>query len=261
MCLLEQFFCLGTRRSYLYSDKDKERVSCSKIQLKVPAYFSINILNLIIMAKLVMGILGGFRGKVGTVVGSIWNGIDTIRAYVANVANPNSPAQLDHRAKFKLIGGFLKPLTSFLRIGFKSLAIKMTASNAAMKYNMENAITGVYPDYTVDYTKALVSSGQLPGALNPVATSTVAGEVEYTWEDNSWDAGADDGDKAMLVVYNPERKLSVSFVGGNTRGSGSQILTLPAIFSGDEVKCYISFANAAGSVVSDSQFVSSLIVL
>jgi hypothetical protein len=213
------------------------------------------------MATIAQGILGGFSGKVGTVVGSKWKGIFTMRIYVPKIADPKTPAQLEQRAKFSLMNGFLKPLTSFLRIGFKSLAIKKTAYNAAMSYNLENAITGVYPAYTVDYTKAMVSSGQLPGALNPAATSTVAAEVEYTWDDNSWDAGADASDKAMLVVYNPERKLSVSFVGGNARDNGTQILTLPAIFSGDEVKCYISFGNAAGSVVSDSQFVSSVIVL
>ena len=39
------------------------------------------------MAKLAMGVLAGFSGKVGTVVGTIWKGTAPIRAYVANVTN------------------------------------------------------------------------------------------------------------------------------------------------------------------------------
>ena len=211
------------------------------------------------MAKIAMGILGGFSGKVGTVVGSIWKGIATIRAYVANVTNPKTPAQLDQRAQFSLIGGFLRPLTSFLRIGFKSMANKMTAYNAAMSYNLDNAIMGLYPDYAIDYSMVKVSRGNLPGAYNAGTTSTVPAEIDFTWEDNSWDAGAVAEDKAMLVVYNPSKGLSVSVIGGNARDAGSQLITLPTVFSGDEVQCYLSFAN--GSVCSDSQFLGAVDVL
>ena len=220
-----------------------------------------NKFNSIIMAKIAMGILGGFSGKVGTVVGSIWKGIATIRAYVANVTNPNTPAQLEQRAKFSLIGSFLKPLTSFLRVGFKSLAIKMTAYNAAMSYNLENAVTGVYPSFTVDYSAVKVTSGNLPGALNAEIASATAGEVEFTWDDNSWDVGAEPLDKAMLVVYNPVKGMSVSVSGGNTRASGSESVTVPILFAGDQVQCYLSFANVNGAVCSDSQYVGAVAVV
>ena len=213
------------------------------------------------MGSIKLGILGGFSGKVGTVIGSSWKGIDYMRARAASVTNPNSPAQLDQRAKFSKVIEFLKPLTAFLRIGFKNQAVKMSGFNAAMSYNMKNAISGVYPAYEIDYAKALISEGSLPEALNPAAVSTVAGEVKFTWEDNSQDGGAMADDKAILVVYNPVKKKAVNIVGGNTRTSGSQIITLPSSFSGDEVQCFIGFQNANGSVLSDSQFVIGLIVL
>jgi hypothetical protein len=213
------------------------------------------------MGTISKGILGGFSGKVGTVIGGSWKGIDYMRSRAASVSTPNSPAQLDQRARFGTVMKFLQPLTAFLRIGFKNQAIKMTGFNAAMSYNFSHAITGTYPAYEIDYANVLVSEGSLPEALNPIAVSTTAGEIDFTWEDNSSEAEAMADDKVILVVYNPVKKRVVNVVGGNTRISGSQTITLPDSFSGDEVQCYIGFQSANQSALSNSQFVIGLIVL
>ena len=213
------------------------------------------------MGTISKGILGGFSGKVGTVIGGNWKGIDYMRSIPASVTQPNSPAQLDQRSKFTTVIEFLKPLTSLLRIGFKNQAVKMTEFNAAMAYNLRNAISGIYPAYAIDYANALISEGTLPEALNPTAVSAVAGKIAFTWGDNSSDGSAKGDDKVILVVYNPVKKKAVNVLGGNTRTSGSQVITLPASFSGDEVQCYIAFQNANQSVMSNSQFVIGLIVL
>jgi hypothetical protein len=186
--------------------------------------------------------------------------VATIRAYVANVFNPKTPAQLEQRAKFSAVIRFLKPLTVFLRTGFKSLAIKMTEFNAAMAYNLDNAITGIYPAFTIDYPNVMVSRGNLGGALNAVAGTTVPGEIEFTWDDNSGEGSSLGTDKVMLVVYNPAKDHAITVLGGNSRLSGSQAVTVPASFSGDEVKCYIAFQDAKQTVVSNSAFAGSLVV-
>ena len=213
------------------------------------------------MSKFKQGILGGFSGKVGTVIGGSWKGIDYMRGIAARVSNPRTQAQLNQRAKFAATIKFLQPLTPFLRVGFKNQAVKMSAFNAAMSFNIHNAITGTYPAYEIDYANALISRGTLPEALNPSAVSAVAGKIAFTWQDNSQDANAMPDDKALLVVYNPVKQHAITIVDGNTRLSGSQVITLPASFSGDEVQCYISFANANQSVLSNSQFIIGLIVL
>ena len=149
------------------------------------------------------GILGGFSGKVGNVVGGSWKGIDYMRIMPSSVANPQTPAQLDHRKKFSVTMSFLQPLTQFLRVGFKNFAVRMSGINAAMSYNYHNALTGTYPDYAIDYPIALVARGNLAPALNQVAASTVAATILFTWDDNSSEIGASALDKSLLVVYNP----------------------------------------------------------
>lgn len=212
------------------------------------------------MATILNGILGGFSGTVGTVVGSSWKGIDYMRSRATSIAQPNTPAQLEQRAKFATVVKFLKPLTAFLRVGFKSQAVKMSGFNAASSYTYKNALMGTYPAFEIDYSKVLVSCGTLPGALNPTITSTLAGEIEIAWEDNSQDTNAMDDDKVLLVVYNPIKQQAVTIAGGNTRVSGTQSITLPSSFTGDEVQCFIGFKSASQSVVSNSQFAGEIVV-
>lgn len=207
------------------------------------------------------GITGGFSGKVGPVVGANWNGIDFMRSRSNNFSDAKSAAQLDQRARLTTIIEFLKPLKDILRVGFKSKAVRMTAYNAATSYHMENALMGTSPDYQIDYSRVMVSQGKLPGALNPAAFLGSPAEIWFTWENNSAKIGARADDKAVLVVYNAARQKAISYLGGSTRIGGSQSINLPDSFSGDEVHCYISFQNAGQSVISNSQFIGSLVVL
>lgn len=213
------------------------------------------------MGTIKQGILGGFSGKVGTVIGGNWKGIDYMRGKAASVSNPKTEAQLDQRARFGAALKFLQPLTSFIRVGFKNYAVKMTAFNSAMSYNLNNALAGSFPEYFIDYASALVSRGSLPGALNPLIQSANPGQVDFTWQDNSQDANASANDKVLLVVFNPAKQLAITIVGdGNDRASGGQSLTVPSSFAGDEVQCYIAFQNANQSVLSNSVYAGPVVV-
>ena len=137
------------------------------------------------MGTIKQGILGGFSGKVGSVVGSSWKGISVMRGIALAVRNPKSERQLVQRQKWAVTMHFLQPLSEFLQLGFKQFAVRMTGINAAMKFNIKNALSGTYPNIAIDYPNALVARGNLAPPLNQVAASTVAGTVHFTWEDNS----------------------------------------------------------------------------
>lgn len=141
------------------------------------------------MGKINQGILGGFSGKVGNVIGGNWKGIDYMRIKPSNVANPKTEGQLDQRSKFVTVLEFLQPMKDFIKVGFKDYATKKTQFNSAMSYNLKNAIAGTYPDYSIDYQSALVSRGGLAAALNPSVSGGID-QVDFTWDDNSADGNA-----------------------------------------------------------------------
>lgn len=214
-----------------------------------------------IMGAIKQGILGGFSGKVGTVIGFVKNGMAFMKGLATSHADAHSPAQQAQRAKFSLVINFLRPLVALLRIGFKDASSTMSGFNAAMAYTMKNAVTGIYPDLVIDYTKVLVCRGNLPGALNPTALAIVAGIVDFAWDNNAWDAGADATDKVVLVIYNPAKQISVSVIGDATRADGIESIELPDLFSQDEVQCYMGFTNATQQVFSNGGFVDAVFVL
>ncbi|HEY3372254.1 MAG TPA: DUF6266 family protein [Prolixibacteraceae bacterium] len=210
------------------------------------------------MAIITKSILGGISGKVGKFVYSSWKGKPYVRSAAEHITNPMTQGQLEQRARFTLILRFLRPLTLFLREGFYRKQGSISPFNSAMSYHLKNAVAGTYPDYRIDYSKVLVSRGNLPGASNPAARLSPAGEIEFTWENNSIDSDAMPDDRALLLVYNSNKQEVVSIVGGNLRVNGSQLVALPSTFEGDELHCYIAFQNVYKLIVSDSQYLGRI---
>lgn len=210
------------------------------------------------MATINHGVMGGFSGTVGTVVGGNWNGIDYMRAKPSDRKDAKSPAQLDQRARFRTVMQFLKPLKFFLPVGFKNHKVGVSPYNAATSLNLQHAVKGVFPDYSIDYSKVRISQGALPGALNPMAFASQPGQISFRWENNSATINAMANDKAVLLVYNPQKEQAVTLTGRNSRISGIGEFILPAGFSGDEVHCYIAFQNASQTIISDSQYAGSI---
>jgi hypothetical protein len=212
------------------------------------------------MGTIKQGILGGFSGKVGTVIGSSWKGKAVMRGIALRVANPQTDGQLAQRQKFAIVMKFLQSMIQFIRVGFKNYAIGMTQLNAAFSYNIQNAIMGTYPNFTIDYPNALVSRGNLPPALNQAAASTVAGTVLFTWTNNSDEIGALATDASLLVIYNPGKNQAVTFSKLGTRADGTQAVTVPHSFSGDLVHCYMAFETADSFEQSNSKYAGAITV-
>ena len=212
------------------------------------------------MGKISQGVLGGFSGKIGNVIGGSWKGIDYMRIKPSSVANPRSVGQVDQRTKFTAALQFLQPLKDFVKVGYKSYANKMTEFNSAMSYTLNNAIIGISPDFIVDYSSALLSRGSLPGALNPAVSSTDAGEVTLVWSDNTLNGTAAATDKSLIALYNPNKGEAILTLEGAARSVGQQALVVPDNYSGDDLEVYISFQSLNSSLVSNSIYVGTVTV-
>lgn len=212
------------------------------------------------MGKINQGILGGVSGQVGNVIGGTWKGIDYLRIKPSSVANPRTEGQVDQRSKFSTVLRFLQPMTDFLRVGFKLYANKMTQFNAAMSYNLNNAITGVYPNFMIDYASALVTRGNLTTAANGAATSSSAGSVEVTWTDNSGSGSAQATDKTLILLYNGTRGEVVFTTAGPTRSAGTESISVPPEYTGEDVEVFLGFISEDGSKVSNNAYLGSVTV-
>jgi len=94
------------------------------------------------MGTIKKGILGGFSGKVGTVVGSSWKGIAYMKSLPLSVKNPRTEAQVSNRAKFLLVQSTLQSMSELLRTGWKLYAQHQSPFNAATAYTFAKAVSG-----------------------------------------------------------------------------------------------------------------------
>lgn len=212
------------------------------------------------MGTILKGILGGFSGTVGTVVGGNWKGIDYMRSKSTKRSGKSSPAQLEQQAKFGLMIKFLRLFGSLLTTSFKNFANGITGPNAALSYNLLNAITGDYPAFTINYPMILLSHGSLTNASNPVAKAGIAGKVDFTWINNAGKGSADATDNAILVIYEPITKQVVYNINGAIRSLETDLLDVPE-FSGAAVETWIAFISANGRSISDSMYTGLVTVV
>ena len=197
------------------------------------------------------GILGGFSGKVGPIVGFRWKSNYYIRARAAKVSNPRTPKQQEQRGKFATAFSFLKTIKPFIRIGYKEFTEKKSAFNAAMSYMLKKAITGDGKDIRIDFNRVLVSTGSLMPVFEGRTTVTKR-KMTFDWKDNSGMGNAEQDDTAMLLAYNKDKETAIYDTEAALRRDGHAGLVLPDNWEGDELAAYLSFCSADGNSVANS---------
>ena len=154
------------------------------------------------MAKLHQGILGGFSGTVGTVIGYRRNNQWFMRAKPRFVANPRTEAQQAHRRQFGDMVSLASKLLPALKVGMRHYAPQhaMTAGNAFVHLNWtrEGAISlkdmrlSVGPVPMVTFTEITVEDGVLT----------------LRWDKNLHHHGAKNEDTIKIFAYSEEQGLT-----------------------------------------------------
>ena len=109
------------------------------------------------MATFEKGILGGFSGKVGNVVGSRWRGKNVMRSLPQRGKYTPSEKQEEQRQKFKTVIGFLSPIGAILSEYFGNPQGDKSRSNLATSYHLKNAVINAPQGMVMDYAKVLIS--------------------------------------------------------------------------------------------------------
>ncbi|WP_069133550.1 DUF6266 family protein [Rhodohalobacter halophilus] len=204
------------------------------------------------------GILGAFKGKVGNVVGSTWNGIPYMRAIPANVKDAKTPKQLAQRQRFSIMTSFLRRFKAAISIGFKYGAGNMAPANRAMSYNIKNAIGGEYPDLEIQFENLRFSRGDLIGLYQPEAVSDEPGKLLLSWTDNTSDGSALPDDNLVVVCYSPDRDAVYQFLEAAAREDESVEIILPEPWQGEVAETYAFFISSDGKEVSDTTYLGAI---
>ena len=213
------------------------------------------------MATFNKGILGGFSGKVGTVVGASWRGKDVMRSLPKPSQKEPTEKQLLQQAKFKLAITFLQPLKAIQSQYFGSGSGVKSRVNLATSYTINEAMQVVKNVPELVYNKVLITKGELTGFQNAVVTTQVGGVLSLEWEDNSNQGNARATDMVNLVCYCKELKIFEIFESIVMRSDLMLDVTLPNYCIGKTVEVYAYLTNERQTMASNSFYLGEQMVI
>jgi Family of unknown function (DUF6266) len=212
------------------------------------------------MGKLHEGILGGFSGIVGPVVGARWGNVNVIRSRPPRKRRGSSEEQKKQMAKMALVSPFVRPLKELLNSTYQQGSGQMSCFNKALSFNLRNAITGEYPAFRISYAHVQLGAGDLLNADEPHISSDAFGKLTFSWKDNSNEGSARATDLFFAAVYCEKPNKWVTVKNGSPRSAGSYTLDVTA-FSGKAVQTYIGFLSADARFVTTSVYTGQINIL
>lgn len=198
------------------------------------------------MAKFNDGILGGFKGRVGSVIGYQWRGRWVMRALPKKVKNPRTAKQTANRELFAFMAQTSALLARAIHIGMRDAARVegITARNLFVKINKQ-CFSLVDGALETDYDNLLVSYGPLPEPLFGHPEVSAGGVVAVNFTPSADDRPAIGSDYVYLFAVCPDKAetaLSLPVL----RASGMAGMTLPAQWDSHAVHLYGFAANHDG---------------
>lgn len=215
------------------------------------------------MAKVANVLIGKSSGSVGGTTFSSWRGINVLKSKPTIVANPRTDAQLAQRAAFSFIVAVFRIMVGILQLGFKEMAVKMSAFNAYSSHNLRNAMDlSSPPTATFKPADFKISKGTISDtAISGVAADKSDGTVVFTYANTASLPGQSATDKPVIAVYNEDKDDWTSKVETDPRSTGAGEIAIPSAWEvGDTLHLYVGFVDAAGAKASDSVYATTDIV-
>lgn len=190
------------------------------------------------MGKMYQGALGGFSGKVGTVVGYMWRNRPCLRAYRRTINYPNTEQQQKQRDWFVSMVRFAAQANGALRMGFhqQSLDAQMTEGNYFVMKNKQH-FHREGGEVKVDYARLKIAAGTAADVYFKDARFGQDETVAVDFDKNTMSLRASGDDSVYLYIYAPA--LGAGMLSAAAQRRSKQVaLRLPSAWAGHEVHIY-----------------------
>lgn len=208
------------------------------------------------MARLLNNSTGQLSGKLGTLVGAIWNGIPYVRSLPRKRTGRISEKEKNNRERFAAAQYWLKPILYFVRIGFQNYSQTVVGFNAAKSWLMKNALEQNENGIIIHPSRMLVSYGDLPLPSNLRLGELNDGRLPVYWDviEKDYYHG---NDQCMLLAYDVENKVASYSVTGQFRHTGTDSLMIYPMKE-RTYHIYAAFISADRSRLSNSVYLGEV---
>ncbi|MBS1747471.1 MAG: hypothetical protein JST21_14990 [Bacteroidetes bacterium] len=170
--------------------------------------------------------------------------------------------QLVQLEKIKTCNDFTK---AFAGSGFFDKSFPSTVQEGSngldrvTKILMNKALTGTFPDYQIDFSKVLISKGDLLLPQHATVSKMKGHRIYFSFTDNSNSGDTSSTDKVILVAYSKKLNQAIFSLDAGTRKDCEAVLKAPSL-RGGEVETWIGFINEEETKVSNSVYTGCIIL-
>ena len=208
------------------------------------------------MAKIDQGILGGYSGRIGGVVGYYRMGKWCVRAYQPTINDAKTEAQLQQRSVFKAMIQFAARHLEPMRLGMRQAARQeeLTECNYFIRHNCKH-FKHIDGTVQVDYASLQYSAGTLPGVGFTALRVDGGVRVEVDYEPNRRSSRAKMDDRVYVYACAPALGTGI-LCAPAARKAKRLAFVLPDQWAGQEVHFY-GFTLAADGSASPTTYLGT----
>jgi len=209
------------------------------------------------MATIKQGILGGFSGKIGNIVGSSWKGVAVMKAQPLSVANPKTAAQVENRTTFSTGVAFAKSINAeIIKPLWDRFATRMSGFNMFMQLNYVKFKAGSDLAGKVKLGQGVMASTPMTSVSAPASHL----EVNFTWTNDNGEGYKLSDDEVYAAVWNSAMEVLGFSAASATRASETLDVSCSKLTAGETVYTGICFRRKDGTIVSETTNTDALVV-
>ena len=211
------------------------------------------------------GPMGVVKGLIDTIVACKWKETYVIKGRPTRSKKAASSKQADQQMRFALVTTLLKRIGTVIAVGYQNSGKNLTQMNVASRYHLENAVTGTYPKYVIDFAKVKISNGD-ESSLNFAWMAKVEAGAEQlltvSWQPSPYPGKTSSiSDTITILFYIVEKDMFITLENAALRSDLLRAEPLPGVDAGDSVHCWIMMVSADGKRTARNQYLGMVKLL
>ena len=196
--------------------------------------------------------MDAISGKIGRHVHYEMFGNQVVRSMPRKTTKPTTPDRKINQSKFQKTQVVMQAMIPFIRVGFSGYTDDHSAYHEAMSVNLQQNIFSSSETGEADYSRVILSRGELPGAGQVEAQRMDQNKIQLTWSTAPGNGGSST-DQVMLLLYCPAKNISFIRMDAASRGDGIVTVELPAYLADESLEAFISFVNSNRMMIGDKK--------
>lgn len=214
------------------------------------------------MAIIQNPVIGAASGTFGTAIFQEQYGKHVLRTKPLTYRDKNTTEQQQNRGKFRTAQLWVIKFLSIIRTGFASYRENMSAYAAALGWYISNAVTGTLDNYSISYSNAIFSFGDLLNVTSFDAPILNPGNhFTFDFENNSGIGNASASDSVNIILFNQTQNKFITLSDVRSRTYIDDDFSGMYLNLNDVCHIWMYCINDSGTTISNTTYVGQYSVI